>query len=190
MKSKYFVNATVSAKEIIVKRVSKGSIVVDATIGNGNDTSLLAELVGKEGKVFGFDIQEIAIKNTTERLQKLNLFDRVQLYHDSHENIDKYIKDDIDLVIFNLGYLPGGDHTIITKPNSTIKAIKKSLELLGKNGILLVVVYSGHEGGEIEKEKIEHLLENLNQKQFDVLKYDFINQRNSPPVLIGVEKKG
>ncbi len=53
----------------IVRRLMKdyvkpGDMTLDCTIGNGNDTLLLAKLVGPMGRVYGFDIQEKAIENT------------------------------------------------------------------------------------------------------------------------------
>jgi len=59
--------------------VKEGDTVVDATCGNGNDTAFLASLVGENGRVFGFDIQDKAIANTTKKLTDLNLIDRVTL---------------------------------------------------------------------------------------------------------------
>ena len=110
--------------------INKGDIVVDATMGNGYDTKYLAEKVGEEGFVYSFDIQETALKSTKKRLDKENLSDRVKLILDGHENMDKYVEGEVSCVLFNLGYLPRADHNIITKPETTIKAIKHSLNLL------------------------------------------------------------
>ena len=44
--------------------IKEGSRVVDATAGNGHDTFFLSNLVGETGKVFSYDIQEVAINNT------------------------------------------------------------------------------------------------------------------------------
>lgn len=184
----YFNNATNIAKELIKKKVIKGSIVVDATVGNGYDTLLLAELIGEEGKVYGFDIQQSAINNTKQKLIKNNLNERVYLIKDSHENIDKHIVSKVDLVVFNLGYLPGGNHDIVTKAETTIIAIAKSLELLKKNGLLLVTTYVGHNEGKTEDKYINEYFSHLDQKKFNVLKFEFINQINNPPLLYGVEK--
>ncbi len=190
MKSKFFNKATDIAKYIIRESVKDGDIVIDATAGNGNDTAFLADQVGVNGKVFAFDIQDMAIQNTRKKLQELNLINRVTLIEDGHENIDFYVKNEVNLIIFNLGYLPKGDHKIITKSETTIIALKKGLELLSKNGILLVVIYSGHEGGKEESIEVENLLSSLDQREYNTIKIDFINQKNKPPVLIGVEKKG
>ena len=63
-------------------------------------------------------------------IQKKNsTFKHVTLIHDGHENILNDIPSDIignvDAAIFNLGYLPKGDKSIVTKPETTIQAIEK-----------------------------------------------------------------
>lgn len=189
MRSKYLTNVTDLTKLINKDIIKEGHVVIDATVGNGYDTQYLAEKVGNTGKVYGFDIQKQAIENTEKRLRKENLFDNVKLILDGHENMDKHINEKADCIFFNLGYLPKLDHSIKTKPNTTIKALKKSLHLLKKNGILSICVYLGHEGAIEEKEEIEKLLFDLEQREFDVLKCSFKNQKNNPPQLILVEKK-
>lgn len=188
MNKKLIKNATGLAKNIINNKLENGMIAVDATIGNGNDTLELAIGVGSSGKVYGFDIQKVAIENTRKLLINNNMESRVHLIHESHEKLLEYIDEKIDLAIFNLGYLPRGDHSIITKSESTIKAMESILNNLNENGILIVVVYYGHEGGKKEKEDLESYLNNLDQKRFTVLKMDFINQANNPPFVFHIEK--
>lgn len=182
------VNTAKITREIISNHVKEGFNVLDCTVGNGNDTVFLADLIGDTGKVYGFDIQDQALEITRGKLAKKKLEDRVQLIKDSHENIDMYIEEKLDLIIFNLGYLPGGDKSIITKRESTLISINKSLNLLNRNGIILITCYTGHIGGLDEKNAVEDFLKRLDQKYYNVLKYDFINQINSPPILYGVEK--
>lgn len=173
----------------ILQNVTKNDdTVIDATMGNGYDTKFLSELVGPTGKVFSFDVQHLALQNTSELLQKNNLTN-VELIEDSHANFDQYIHENVTAIIYNLGYLPGGDKSLITKPESTINSIKKGLVLLKSKGILVLVIYYGHPGGQNEKNEVFQLVENLNQKEFNVLKYEFINQDNEPPILIAIEKK-
>ena len=186
---KYLNNVTNISKYIMTNIVREGSFVIDATVGNGNDTITLAELVGNSGKVYGFDIQDKAIENTKEKLLLKSLTNRVELIKDSHENINKYIREPVNLVVFNLGYLPNGDHSIVTKSASTILAIKESLKILKPNGLLVITSYPGHIEGKKEKEDIENLLKSIEQKNFNVLKFDFINQINNPPILYAIEKK-
>lgn len=53
--------------------------------------------------------------------------------------------------MFNLGYLPGVCHNITTKYDTTLKAVKSSLNLIKKGGVVLIVVYYSHAEGKIEK---------------------------------------
>lgn len=188
MRYKEIINTANIVKSIMESHIKDGYKALDCTVGNGKDTALLAQLVGDKGLVYGFDIQDIAIDSTRMLLDSLNLNHNVNLIKDSHENIDKYIHEKLDFIIYNLGYLPKGDKEIKTNKDSTIISLKKALHLLKNNGVMLITVYVGHDGGMEEKEAIEKLLSTLNQKQYNVLKYDFINQLNYPPVLYGIEK--
>jgi Predicted S-adenosylmethionine-dependent methyltransferase involved in cell envelope biogenesis len=183
-----FPNVLEISKRICELKLNNGDIAVDCTMGNGNDTAFLCRLVGAKGRVYAFDIQEIALENTTKKLQGLNYEGRATLILDGHENIDQYIQENVKLVLFNLGYLPKGNHEITTKHDTTIKAVQKCLELLEVNGIILLVIYPGHENGRIEKEALESFSSQLNQKYFNVVNVSFANQINNPPRLICIEK--
>jgi len=180
------------AHYLIQQSVTKGETVIDATCGNGNDTLFLSRLVEDEGHVLAFDIQDKAINSTKEKLSE-ELRHNVTVIQDSHENIPKYIDPKltghIGGAIFNLGYLPKGDKKIITKPESTVTALKETLKVLKTNGLVVLVIYHGHEGGESEKNTVLNFVINLDQKKYKVLRYGFINQINNPPFIIAVQKK-
>lgn len=145
-------------KQIILKNIKKNDIVVDATIGNGNDTLFLSNIV-TDGKVFGFDIQDEAITNTKKIINNKN----VTLYKENHANIGKVLneyKNKISLILFNLGYLPGGDKTITTNHKTSIEAIKEGFNLLNNKGIILIVVYPGHEEGLKESKELLNFIKN------------------------------
>ncbi|MCM3743676.1 methyltransferase domain-containing protein [Sporosarcina luteola] len=175
------------SKRLISETVLPGETVVDATAGNGNDTLFLAELVGEEGRVFAFDIQQAALEATANRLNNLN--DRVSLILDSHANVDTYVKTPIAGAMFNLGYLPySEDLSIITKPDSTIEALDKLLGMLKKGGIITISVYDGHEGGKEERDALLDYVKSLHQADVHVVRYELLNQRKNPPFLIAIEK--
>ena len=92
MRAKYITKITDINKLFLEKIINKGDIVIDATMGNGYDTMYLANIVGENGFVYSFDIQEEAIKSTKKKLEKENLCDRVKLILDGHENMDKYVE--------------------------------------------------------------------------------------------------
>ncbi|MCK9442947.1 MAG: class I SAM-dependent methyltransferase [Tissierellaceae bacterium] len=175
-------------KDIVTKCVKPGQIVADCTVGNGNDTLLLCELVGEEGKVYGFDIQREALDITSKKLSLSQKYCQVHLIQDGHENIDKYVNEKLDFIVYNLGYLPKGDKSIRTNKDTTIISLQKAILLLNNNGIILITSYTGHEGGMDEKIAVEKFLKDLDQKLFNVLKYEFINQKNFPPILYAIEK--
>ena len=190
LRAKYINKITEVNKIFLDKIVLKGDVVIDATMGNGYDTIYLGNLVGENGKVYAFDVQEEAIKSTKKKVERDNMTDRVELILDGHQNLDKYVKEEVSCVVFNLGYLPRAKHVVITKPDTTLEAIKKSLKLLKPNGIISIAAYIGHEGGLEEKNYICEYLDNLNQNEFNVLHMQFTNQINNPPQLILIEKKG
>ena len=177
--------------EIINKVVHEGDYAIDATLGNGHDTQLLAELVGAKGKVYGFDIQKQAIESSEERLAEAGLLAQVELVHAGHEKMNVHIPEDkeVSAVMFNLGYLPKGDKNIVTKAETTVEAIKQALSLVKKGGVVSIMVYYGHPGTNGEKEAVDELVRNLSQKEFDTLSYKFVNQINNPPYLYMIEKK-
>ncbi|MGM0411299.1 MAG: class I SAM-dependent methyltransferase, partial [Bacillota bacterium] len=157
---------------ILKNILEEGDVVIDATVGNGHDTLFLANLVGKNGLVYGFDIQEKAINNAKKRLKDNGVIDRVQLKLKSHENLDKYIESDkVSAILFNLGYLPGSDKNIITKSETTINAIKSSLKVLKLGGLVVLVMYPGHKGGKDEKEEILKFSKDLDKKKYNILHY-------------------
>lgn len=183
-----FINAVEIARKIMKLYVRSGAKVLDCTVGNGNDTLLLADLVGDEGIVYGFDIQPKALDITKEKLEKIGLVNRVILINDGHENIDHYVHDELDFIIYNLGYMPRGDKRIKTESNTTLESIKKALPLLKNNGLLLVTCYTGHEGGQEECDAVKGFFQQLDQKEYSVLEFNFVNQKNNPPILYGLEK--
>ncbi|MCA9767140.1 MAG: 16S rRNA (cytosine(1402)-N(4))-methyltransferase [Carnobacterium sp.] len=184
-------NALRYSHTLLKNTVINGDKVIDATVGNGGDTVFLAKLVGKTGHVFGFDIQSQAIETTKEKLLLTSLLEQVSLYNDGHENLNLYLPKNIEIAaaVFNLGYLPKGDKNIITEGDTTIRAVENILPRLRKGGLLLLTVYSGHPGGESERNTVLDFTKCLPQDLYTVLYYGFINQKNSPPFLIVVEKK-
>lgn len=189
MKVKYLTKVTDLNKVLLEDVINEGDIVIDATMGNGYDTKYLAEKVGENGFVYSFDVQEEAIKSTKKRLEKAGLIDRVNLILDGHQNMDMYVNKEVSCVMFNLGYLPRAKHQVITKPETTLEAIKKSLELLKPNGVVSIAIYTGHEGGMEECDEVFGYVSKLDQSEYSVLNCNFVNQINHPPRLIMIEKK-
>lgn len=129
--------------------ISHDAVVVDATMGQGYDTVFLAKL---SNHVFAFDVQEVALVTTRQRLSDNEL--TAELILDGHENLDLYIKQPVDAAIFNLGYLPQSDKSIITHGQTTLAALTKLLALLVRGGRIGMMVYYGHDGGVEERDEV------------------------------------
>lgn len=172
---------------LIENYLAEGDIAIDATAGNGNDTLKLCRKVGKEGKVFAFDIQDKAIEETKKLIFESG-FSNAEIIKDSHEFMDKYINEKVKAVIFNLGYLPGGDHRVQTKGETTIEAIKKSLELLCDDGFVAIMIYYGKNSGTEEKLMLMDFLKDLDHKKYTVTIHDFYNRPNNPPITALITK--
>ena len=170
--------------ELIEDHVDKDAVCIDATLGNGHDALKLAKYCKK---VYAFDIQEQAL-STSKVLFLEHSVDNIEMILDSHENIKNYVTEEVRFVTFNLGYLPGSDKSIITRSESTKKAIIQCLDLLHKGGVIAITIYIGHPGGKEEAVELERYIELLDSKEYKVLKYQFINRNNAPYTII-IEKQ-
>ena len=99
-------------------------IAVDATCGNGHDALWLAEVCDR---VYAFDIQPEAVKTTAELLGAHNRSEKVELFCESHANMKSRVSEKAAVIVFNLGYLPGGDKEITTHTESTLCALQAAL---------------------------------------------------------------
>ncbi|WP_042222772.1 tRNA (mnm(5)s(2)U34)-methyltransferase [Oceanobacillus manasiensis] len=180
------------AHYLLESSIEKGEKVIDATCGNGHDTLFLSRVVGNTGHVLAFDIQQQAIEHTRKVLDE-NHYTNVSLIHDSHANVSTHLKNDnierVGGAIFNLGYLPQSDKSIITSGDSTVAAIDQILSVLKPNGLIVLVVYHGHEGGKDEMQTVLKYSMRLPQRAYNVLQYGFINQQNDPPFIIAIQKR-
>ena len=158
-------------------------------MGNGNDTLLLSRLCGPDGKVFAFDIQEMALENTQKRLLADGAPQNYTLLLRSHEHMSEYVSENtVSCIVFNFGYLPGGDHAKATKSYTSISAMMQGLQLLKKGGILSLCIYSGGDSGFEERDAILEWLQHLDAKKYLVIKSDYYNRPNNPPIPVLVIK--
>ena len=171
------------AHDFLAQVITQEDIVVDATMGNGHDTLFLAKLAKQ---VFAFDIQEQALEKTRQRIQEAG-FTNVELILQGHETVDQYVSD-VKAAIFNLGYLPSADKSIITQPQTTIEALDKLCQMLVKGGRIAIMIYYGHEGGDIERDAVMDYVSQLPQQEYTATIYRTLNQINNPPFLVMIEK--
>ena len=184
-----FRSARFWAADLIGPALRPGAAAVDATMGNGRDTLWLCRQVGPEGRVYAFDVQPEAVARTRERLEDAGLADRATLFCTGHENMVGTVPEDVDAVMFTLGWLPGAAHAVTTRTETTLKAVDAALQLLKPDGIVTICVYPGHDEGKRELDALLHWAASLDPKRFDALVKCYLNQPNDPPRMIAVKRK-
>lgn len=174
------------AKRLLLPRLEQGGVFADFTMGNGHDTLFLYEHLS-QGEIYSFDIQPQAIQSTTALFHNA-VPQNVHLILSSHEYFTDYFDGELEGGVFNLGYLPGGDKSLTTQTASTLEAVSLALSRLSPTGILVLVLYPGHPEGKEESRMTELFCRNLSGREYDVIKYDFINKKE-PPYLIAIQKR-
>ncbi len=188
------------AHELLAEVLADGDLAVDLTAGNGHDTLVLRRCVGSGGTVLAFDVQQQALSSTRERLEHAGIeaiwpgaLDTsrepgVHLIHDSHARLKAYLQRPPTAVIANLGYLPGGDPTLITEPHTTLSALRQAHELLAPGGRIAVVVYPGHPGGAEEGRAVARLFSSLAPERWQVLRLEVANREQGPYLLVAEKR--
>jgi len=176
------------AEELLRQAVGEGSKVIDATLGNGYDTEWLCGVVGDEGHVYGFDIQQEAVDRTRERIAKAGIAGRASLFCTGHQNVKEYVRESVDAAVFNLGWLPGSDRSIRTMRETTMQAVEGCLDLLKEGGLLTICAYPGHDEGREELNALIDWAASLDPKKYDAMIRRYLNQPNDPPVLFAIKK--
>lgn len=174
------------SKFFLEQKIQPTSIAIDATCGNGFDTLFLCERIAL-GKIYSIDIQEEAIlkakKKVLETLGEIpsNLF----FFNQSHEEFPAEIPTgSVDLILYNLGYLPGSDKKVKTYFESTLSSVKAALKLLAKGGLLSITCYSGHLEGEIEESGLKSFLKGLLPEEFCYTHVFFANRTKAPSLIL------
>jgi len=190
------------ARRLVAERLrpgggdSRGGPAVDATAGGGVDTLFLARTVGPGGCVYAFDVQEAALARTRERLAQHNAdagLARVELLLAGHERMLELAPAEahgrVQAVMFNLGYLPGGDTAVITKPGTTLAAMEAALALLAPGGVLTAVLYPGHAGGDAEAQAVSAWAAGIPSAIAQAMQYRFVQKPHAPYLLALVKRQ-
>lgn len=181
-----------TAHDLIKDILHPGDIAIDATVGNGHDTLFLAGQIAPSGQVYGFDIQQAAIDSTREKFRQNELQDCLILIQASHADMDEKIPEQlhskIKAIMFNLGYLPGGDKSVITLTGSTLTALTAAARILSVNGIITLLAYPGHPGGDLETDQVKTWCEQLDTRQFEVGTIYSTEHKDTAPRLFTIRK--
>ena len=167
----------------------EGDLCADATAGKGRDTLFLAQHVGASGHVTAFDIQPAAVEATTQLLEANGMAERCTVLLQSHSRMAEYLEEGtLSAVTFNFGWLPGGDHNIFTRPDTSSEAIEQGLRLLRPDGIMTLILYYGRETGFAERDALLSYLPTLDSDLYTVVEMPFVNRQNCPPIPIVIFK--
>ena len=184
-------NALGVSHRFIRQHLPQGGFAIDATAGNGGDTLMLCETVGAEGRVLAMDIQAQAVANTKSLLEERGWAAIAQVVQDSHACMDRYAQpESADCVVFNFGWLPGGDHNVFTRKESSLEAIEKGLACLKPGGVMSLCVYYGRNNGYEERDAILEYVRNLDHRAYTVMVVEFANRINDPPIPVFIVKEG
>ena len=176
-------------RHFIELQVQPGDLCIDATMGTGHDTELLCRLSGREGSVLAFDIQPLALTNTQKRLSETGVPNNYRLILDSHSHMEQYADaGTVSCITFNLGYLPGSDHTLATKASTSLEAVRQSLSLLKKDGLLSLCIYSGGDTGFGERDALLPFLKELDPRNYLVILSSYYNRPHHPPIPVLVRR--
>ncbi|MBB6623893.1 class I SAM-dependent methyltransferase [Clostridium gasigenes] len=164
----------------IIKNFLENRVVaIDGTLGNGFDTDFLSD---NFEKVYSFEIQ----KDACNKYKNKN---NVKVINDSHHLFKDYVKEDVDCIMYNLGFLPGGDKGITTMHITSLQSIKIGLEMLKSGGIMTICIYKGHIEGQIEGTCILSYLSKLPKSKYGVMSHNYLNRAEAAPLLVVIEKK-
>jgi len=173
--------------ELLSRLLRPGDLALDATAGNGRDTEFLARAVLPAGRVFAFDIQTSALDRTRQRLHHAGLGHGCELFLASHADLDAFLpasaRGQLRAAVFNLGYLPGGDAAVITRPHSTVAALQALESWMAPGGLTTIMCYLGHPGGAEEGAAVEAYCRGLDWKRARVLRQGFLNEPRNSTVL-------
>ncbi|MBQ6583012.1 MAG: class I SAM-dependent methyltransferase [Mogibacterium sp.] len=166
-----------------------GDLVVDCTAGNGHDTRFLARCVGPRGKVLAFEIQEQAANKLRKKIAKE--YPQVMVVCGNFTSLEEVLRDSAGgegvipepaVIVYNLGWLPGGDHSFTTKAEETIASVRQALRLVKPEGVVSIITYPGHEEGLREEREITALLSELPSDEYEALTIRQTNRGINCPV--------
>ncbi len=182
-----FRSARFWAREMVEDAMFEGARAIDATMGNGHDTQWLCQLAGESGRVYAFDVQAEAVERTRERLAQAGV--TAELFCMGHERMAEVVHEAVDAVVFNLGWLPGAEHGVTTRTDTTLQAVSAALTLLKEDGLMTICIYPGHEEGTREWNALLDWAKTLDDKRYDAMLKTYLNQPNDPPRMLAIRKK-
>ena len=168
-------------KHLILEHLKAGEVAVDFTMGNGGDTLFLSKTVGEGGRVYAFDIQQLALESTKKHLEENGAPENYTLICASHHRVKEFVKEPIKAGMFNLGYLPrSGNKALYTMRETTMPAVEAAIDMLLPDGVLIIAIYPGHKEGELEGEMLREYFKTLSRFKICASEFHILNSPSSP----------
>lgn len=183
MENKFPLNALGLSHQFMAAHIREGAFCIDATAGKGRDTLFLCQLVGESGRVLALDIQADAVAQTTALLTTEGVAHRAQVIETCHSRLGEYAApDSVDGIMFNFGWLPGGDHNTFSHADTSVAAVRTALDLLKVGGVMTLCLYYGRQNGTAERDAILAFLPTIDSRRYTVIRGDFANRTGDVPI--------
>ncbi len=179
-----------------VAPVAPGPLLVDATAGNGHDSLFLLGAAPRNALLLAMDLQAQAVAATGDLLAAHGFAHAARVLHTGHQHLADVLaglapedrQRPLMCVVFNLGWLPGGNKGLVTTPATSLTALEAALEALAPGGCISLHCYTGHEGGAEEATALEARLRSLPPRRWRVLALADANRERAAESLLLVER--
>ena len=166
------------------KILQPGDWAIDATCGNGQDTAKLAQIIGSAGGIIAIDLQKEAIASTQNRLRNSQACP-IHFFCQCHSSFPSFcLEKPIRLIVYNLGYLPGGNKQLTTQTATTLASIQTALTLLQPGGMVSITCYPGHAEGACEQAALIDMVNQLDPHLWSCSHHVWENRKKSPSLLL------
>ncbi|MBQ3202692.1 MAG: SAM-dependent methyltransferase [Clostridia bacterium] len=190
MENNFPLNALGLSHQFMAAHIREGAFCIDATAGKGRDTLFLCRLVGESGRVLALDIQSDAVAQTAALLTGEGMAHRAQVVQDCHSRLGDYAAPcSADGIMFNFGWLPGGDHNTFSHADTSVAAVRAALDILKVGGVMTLCLYYGRQNGTTERDAILDFLPTIDNRRFTVIRGDFANRTGDVPIPVFIIKE-
>ena len=191
MENKFPLNALGLSHQFMAAHIREGAFCIDATAGKGRDTLFLCRLVGDSGRVLALDIQADAVTQTRALLEREGVLHRAEVVQDCHSRLGAYtVPGSVDGVMFNFGWLPGGDHNTFSHADTSVAAVSAALDLLKVGGVMTLCLYYGRQNGTAERDALLAFLPTVDSRRYTVIRGDFANRTGDVPIPVFILREG
>lgn len=186
----FWANHLVCAHRLWKEHLKCRANAIDATCGRGGDLIALADLLLLPpyfNQIIVYDIQKRALKIAQMRAKMRfspRQMDRIIWLERCHSMLGEAEADlPISLIVYNLGYLPGGNRELTSCAVTTIQSLKQAAQILQPSGAISIMCYPGHFEGGIETTVVREFAKQLNAENWEVSEYSYAGKPLAPTLI-------